>query len=94
MDDRHDGLETGEALRSLVDESHPLGQEDEPLVRAQRVPFLLDLQKCEPDIAVRIRPLQPRESSVGTSVVSTQMFDVADTLFAEGCGKEVATRVY
>ena len=29
-----------------------------------------------------------------TSVVSTQMFDVADTLFAEGCGKEVATRVY
>jgi hypothetical protein len=29
-----------------------------------------------------------------TSVVSTQFFDVANTLFAEGCGKESATRVY
>lgn len=27
-----------------------------------------------------------------TSVVSTRMFDVSDTLFAEGCGKESATR--
>jgi hypothetical protein len=29
-----------------------------------------------------------------TSVVSTQMFDVTDTLFAEGCGKESAKRVF
>jgi len=29
-----------------------------------------------------------------TSVVSTQFFDLADTLYAEGCGKETATRVY
>ncbi|HEV8331096.1 MAG TPA: hypothetical protein VGQ22_06745 [Steroidobacteraceae bacterium] len=29
-----------------------------------------------------------------TSVVSTQFFDVANTLFAEGCGKESATRVF
>ncbi|HJY39143.1 MAG TPA: hypothetical protein VJ299_16825 [Steroidobacteraceae bacterium] len=29
-----------------------------------------------------------------TSVVSTQVFDVTDTLFAEGCGKESATRVF
>lgn len=29
-----------------------------------------------------------------TSVVSTRMFDLTDTLFAEGCGKEVATRVF
>jgi hypothetical protein len=29
-----------------------------------------------------------------TSVVSTQAFDVTDTLFAEGCGKESATRVF
>jgi hypothetical protein len=29
-----------------------------------------------------------------TSVVSTQLFDVTDTLFAEGCGKESATRVF
>jgi hypothetical protein len=29
-----------------------------------------------------------------TSVVTSQMFDVADTLFAEGCGKERATRVW
>lgn len=29
-----------------------------------------------------------------TSVVSTQFFDVTDTLFAEGCGKESAKRVF
>jgi hypothetical protein len=29
-----------------------------------------------------------------TSVVSTRMFDITDTLFAEGCGKEWATRVF
>lgn len=29
-----------------------------------------------------------------TSVVSTQFFDVADTLFGEGCGKESAKRVF
>ena len=29
-----------------------------------------------------------------TSVVSTQMFDIADTLFAEGCGNESAKRVF
>jgi len=29
-----------------------------------------------------------------TGVVSTQMFDVTDTLFAEGCGKESAARVF
>jgi len=29
-----------------------------------------------------------------TSIVSTQMFDVADTLFAEGCGREDARRVF
>jgi hypothetical protein len=29
-----------------------------------------------------------------TSVVSTQLFDITDTLFAEGCGKESATRVF
>jgi hypothetical protein len=29
-----------------------------------------------------------------TGVVSTQLFDVADTVFAEGCGKEAATRVF
>ena len=29
-----------------------------------------------------------------TSVVSTQFFDVSDTLFAEGCGKESARRVF
>jgi hypothetical protein len=28
-----------------------------------------------------------------TGVVSTQVFDVTDTLLAEGCGKESATRV-
>ncbi|HEY7638779.1 MAG TPA: hypothetical protein VH814_03560 [Steroidobacteraceae bacterium] len=35
-----------------------------------------------------------RDGNSFTSVVSTQFFDVADTLFATGCGKEVATRVY
>jgi hypothetical protein len=29
-----------------------------------------------------------------TSIVATQFFDVTDTLFAEGCGKESATRVF
>ena len=29
-----------------------------------------------------------------TSVVSTQFFDITDTLIAEGCGKESATRVF
>ena len=29
-----------------------------------------------------------------TSVVSTQLFDITDTLIAEGCGKESATRVF
>lgn len=29
-----------------------------------------------------------------TGVVSTRMFDITDTLFAEGCGKEAATRVF
>jgi hypothetical protein len=29
-----------------------------------------------------------------TGVVSTQFFDIANTLFAEGCGREAATRVF
>lgn len=29
-----------------------------------------------------------------TSVVSTQLFDITDTLFAEGCGTEQAKRVF
>ena len=29
-----------------------------------------------------------------TGVVSTQLFDIADTVIAEGCGKEAATRVF
>jgi hypothetical protein len=40
--------------------------------------------------AIRMAP----DGKSFTSVVTTQFFDVADTLFAEGCGKEVATRVW
>jgi hypothetical protein len=35
-----------------------------------------------------------RDGNSFTSVVTTQFFDVADTLFSEGCGREVATRVW
>jgi len=29
-----------------------------------------------------------------TSVVSSQLFDITDTVFSEGCGREMATRVF
>ena len=42
----------------------------------------------------RLEDLEHDGSLVATSVVTTQFFDVTDTLFQEDCGKVVAHRVY